>query len=93
MPYIKPKDREKWASIIESCNAVDSCLLVGDLNYLITKIVDKYIQQQEDIHKGEHYQIYNSAIGALECAKLELYRRLIAPYEDIKIKQNGDVYD
>ena len=29
----------------------------------------------------------------LECAKLELYRRVAAPYEDEKIDQNGDVYD
>ena len=30
-------------------------------------------------------------IGALESAKLELYRRSIALYEDTKIKENGDV--
>ena len=29
---------------------------------------------------------------ALECAKLELYRRLAAPYEDEKRKETGDVY-
>lgn len=31
-------------------------------------------------------------LGVLEGAKLELYRRKIALYEDIKIKENGDVY-
>ena len=31
-------------------------------------------------------------MGALECAKLELYRRVAAPYEDVKIMENGDVY-
>jgi hypothetical protein len=31
-------------------------------------------------------------IGALECCKLELYRMLIAPYEDAKINENGGVY-
>ena len=31
-------------------------------------------------------------IGVLECAKLELYRRVAAPYEDDKIDENGDVY-
>ena len=30
--------------------------------------------------------------GALRLAELELERRIIAPYEDIKIEQNGDVY-
>jgi hypothetical protein len=27
----------------------------------------------------------------LECCKLELYRKIAAPYEDIKIQENGDV--
>jgi hypothetical protein len=30
-------------------------------------------------------------MGVLESAKLELYRRKIAPYEDDKIAENGDV--
>ncbi len=30
-------------------------------------------------------------IGALRCCELEIYRRLAAPYEDLKIKENGDV--
>lgn len=32
-------------------------------------------------------------VGALECAKLELYRRIAIPYEEQKIQENGDVYD
>jgi len=31
-------------------------------------------------------------MGALECAKQELYRRLIAPYEDQKLAGSGDIY-
>lgn len=31
-------------------------------------------------------------IGCLECAKLELYRRVVAPYENRALKRNGDVY-
>lgn len=37
------------------------------------------------------YSAYSSALGALECAKLEFQRRHIAPYEDTKIAENGDV--
>lgn len=33
----------------------------------------------------------NDCIGACEGAKLEFYRRVASPYEDVKIKQNGDV--
>jgi len=42
--------------------------------------------------KGLSYSNVNEIIGALECIKLELYRRVAAPYEDLKIEENGDVY-
>lgn len=35
----------------------------------------------------------NSARGAIECAKLEFYARVVRPYEETKIVENGDVYD
>ena len=38
------------------------------------------------------YSEINSVIGVLECAKMELYRRIAAPYEDKKCEENGDVY-
>jgi hypothetical protein len=39
------------------------------------------------------YTRINAAVGALECAKLELYRRVATPYERGKEVANGDVYD
>jgi hypothetical protein len=41
---------------------------------------------------GTNYALLNELIGVLECAKLELYRRVASPYEDEKIQSNGDVY-
>lgn len=58
----------------------------GELNYVFTRISLDYIKRF-----GENYQHWNDVIGALEGAKLELYRRYIAPYEDQKIQQNGDI--
>jgi hypothetical protein len=58
----------------------------GELNYVITKTILAYIGDNPS------YQRINDVIGALEGAKLEFYRRFAAPYEDEKIKQNGDVY-
>jgi len=58
----------------------------GELNFLITHLINNYIS-----FKGEKYQHYNDVIGALEGAKLEIYRRSIAPYEDGKIEENGDI--
>jgi len=59
----------------------------GELNYLITRLVHTFLGQ-----KPESYQNYNDALGALEGAKLELYRRKIGPYENKKIEENGDVF-
>jgi hypothetical protein len=42
--------------------------------------------------KGESYSLYNTLLGATEAAKLEIYRRMVAPYEDEKCKQNGEVF-
>jgi len=92
MPYIDKKDRVKFISqcggintntIEELGNIIDNC---GELNYVITRICLQYIKKH-----GQKYQKYNDVIGALEGAKLELYRRHVAPYEDNKFKSNGDV--
>ena len=58
----------------------------GTLNYIITRLVVWYLGE------NPNYERYNAAIGVLECAKQELYRRKIAPYEDEKCEENGDVY-
>jgi len=80
MPYIKQKRRLQ----IEEGDTIDTC---GELNYAITKLIVDYLE-----NRGEKYQTYNDIIGALEGIKLELYRRKIAPYEDMKKDANGDVY-
>lgn len=59
----------------------------GQLNYSITKLINNYFH-----NNGGRYQQVNDILGALEGAKLEFYRRIAAPYEDMKIKENGDVY-
>ena len=58
----------------------------GDLNYQIHTVIEKYVHDS-----GESYATYNEIVGALECVKLEVYRRAIAPYEDQKIRDNGDI--
>jgi hypothetical protein len=83
MPYLH-KDLRKLIKLTFEGQPFESA---GHLNYLFTLIINEYKKE-----RGESYQIYNDIIGALEGAKLELYRRKIAPYEDTKIKSNGDVY-
>ena len=86
MPYIKEEDREPLDRFYSLFNASAKMpKTCGELNYLITMIVKKYIDTPS-------YTRINEAIGVLECAKLELYRRMAAPYEDEKAKENGDCY-
>ena len=59
----------------------------GELNYEITRLIKEYW----GFH-GPNYQCINDIVGALEGAKLEFYRRVAVPYEEKKIKENGDVY-
>jgi hypothetical protein len=58
----------------------------GELNYCITNMCLKFLGS------NPRYTDFNTVIGVLECAKLEMYRRAVAPYEDTKIIENGDVY-
>ena len=92
MPYITQEARlridrggisGKKDAIIQLAERLENA---GDLNYALTRIVQIYIAQN-----GGRYQQINDAIGALEGCKLELYRRQVAPYEDEKIEENGDV--
>jgi hypothetical protein len=81
MPYIKANERF----------AVDNerqAFTAGELNYRITSDINDYIL----LSGGVNYNRINEVIGVLECAKLELYRRIAAPYEDKKKNENGDVY-
>jgi hypothetical protein len=59
----------------------------GELNFVITSVINDYLEGA-----ALNYTAINDAIGVLECAKLELYRRVAAAYENKKIEQNGDVY-
>lgn len=85
MPYI-PQDRRKDIGEVFT----DEPLVgPGELNYAITKLIDVHVAE---VHGGLCYDAVNEVIGALECAKLELYRRIAAPYEDVKLHENGEVY-
>lgn len=80
MPYIKQTARYE----IDEEGALPAN--AGELNYIFTKTINDYFDLA-----GVSYQTFNDAVGALEACKLELYRRRVAPYEDLKIKENGDV--
>ena len=84
MPYILEKDRPKFAKAIE-----DLAIKIeskGDLNYVISDLVGRLILKT----KISYTQI-SEWIDGVDGAERELTRRLLDPYEDIKIEENGDV--
>lgn len=84
MPYIKQQARLEVNEDLYNNRPADP----GELNFAITQLVYRYYKMH-----GGRYQQVNDVLGALEGAKLEFYRRVAAPYEDTKIKENGDVYE
>jgi len=91
MPYITQKARLQYEKEIASLTKklledIPYDQVDGNINYIFSSILRKIF----DVDTG--YFNYNRAIGILECVKQEYYRRALAPYEDKKIKENGDVY-
>ena len=82
MPYIKKKDRLKLNPVLNHANLVSNS---GELNFIISELITAYFQ-----NNGNNYQAINDIAGALEGAKLEFQRRVVVPYEDLKIEENGD---
>ena len=92
MPYITQKQRQQLDPEInkllvrlktitgEAIQHID-----GPANYAITRIVD-------DLFGHPPYDRLVRGVGLLDAASKEFYRRRVAPYEDKKIAENGDVY-
>lgn len=80
MPYLEESVKE----------ALDSGLIKmsepGHLTYRLYKCCLDYIAI-----RGKRFFSVCEVMGALTCCALEFYRRIIAPYEDKKIQENGDV--
>jgi len=93
MPYIKSEERvpyndlvDKLSELVKDYGEQHAATYGGQLNYIITTLLLKTYADTLP-----NYSDYNEIIGVLECAKLEMYRRQTAPYEDVKIEENGNV--
>lgn len=87
MPYIREEHR--WTvdgPINELLAQLDRHApddVPGLVNYIVTRLLLARFQHS--------YRAFAVGVGVLETCKLEFYRRHAAPYEDKKIKENGDV--
>ena len=79
MPYVDKETRTRLQT--------EAPRTSGELNYIITKACLAFLPA------SPKYDDYNRVVGVLESAKLEFNRRAVAPYENQKAFDNGDVYD
>lgn len=91
MPYIKQNKRSIIDLQVEHlikaiCAAADTLDEVdGNANYAITKII-------YGLYSEGGYAVKANALKTLLAVALEYYRRIMAPYEDQKRDENGEVY-
>ncbi len=85
MPYIS-RDRRKMIirNGLGDLWAISDHLELGDLAYIVFTLLVKYAK------RTERYDTYARVLGLLESVKNEIERRLLNPYEDHKIHENGD---
>ena len=89
MPYITQKKRDRLEPLIVKFKDLmrQEEISDGELNYLITRICIYFGRWG-----GKSYTRLNMVAGVLTCVFAEYNRREVAPYEDKKKKDNGDVY-
>jgi len=87
MPYIKQGIRgllrnsdkkEIYYSVVETG---------GDLQYVTALIIKDMMSRLPD-----NYATREMILGALAGAQAEFYRKVVAPYEELKEEENGGVY-
>lgn len=82
MPYIEPSERPPLDKIVEDMVRA-RVNADGNLNYILFKFCLSTVKPS--------YKGYRNFIGELQESAAEIRRRLLSPYEDQKIRTNGDV--
>ena len=87
MPYIVPEARPQLNALMDPLIDYIKSLPVedqdGSINYAVTRML-KSIYPQRYFH-------FNRALGVLTAITQEFYRVVVGPYEDTKIRDNGEV--
>lgn len=83
MPYIPQEKRKRLDWIIDNLAAeLGEMGITGNLNYVLFRLAKKICHRYSD---------YAAFEGDCQQSLKEIYRRFEEPYEDKKIKENGDV--
>jgi len=88
MPYIDKSSRKnidkELNALIKKLKAIPADKVDGNINYCISTML-------KELYSPSYFN-YNRMAGVIACVQQEVYRRIVAPYEDKKIKENGDVF-
>ena len=84
MPYISQIARNRLSELNQTPTTV------GELNYVLTGVIRTWLSG--DGHPLSYTRI-NEVMGVLACISQEVYRRVAVPYEERKMKENGDVFN
>ncbi|MBE3137620.1 MAG: hypothetical protein IMZ43_09575 [Thermoplasmata archaeon] len=84
MPYLNGKyEREMLDSIVENLSGRFVHDTPGKLNYVLFALCKRYVPK--------NYTDLRNFLAEIHEAECEIRRRILAPLEDQKIQENGDV--
>lgn len=82
MPYIKWEERDEIVSLVAAL--AQAIQTPGQLAYALYLLL---LARTRD----SGFEKMSGVLGVFEAVKLEFYRRVVVPYEQEKIAENGDV--
>lgn len=82
MPYVKQDRRNALDTVVDMMEWAE-VKADGDLNYILYAFCKRFVNPS--------YNNYKNFCGELRQCATEIERRILAPYEDRKIGENGDV--
>jgi len=85
MPYIESKRREELEEVLNVMIKNGVTASTGDINYILFSYCNRIVSPVASYHA---YKMY---LAELNEAMHEIRRRFLVPYEDEKIKKNGDI--
>ena len=83
MPYIKQEDRKKFYEVLDQMPVI---LVKGELEYCMTKIMKKFMENKEANYSNLHDCVY----GCIHAGH-EFERNYLDKREDFAKEKNGDV--
>ena len=91
MPYIPRENKLAYMDALAEIQDAFASAEAGDgdLNYVLTQVAVAWLMYHNPPYG---YTMRSRVLAAFEGAKMEYYRRVMAPYEDRKREDNGDVF-